>query len=162
MLRLDFFFFFFSIIIVFFFFKQKTAYEIYQCDWSSDVCSSDLKKINPAVTIIDGILAMEGEGPGKRGRPRSLDVIMGSSDPVSLDIAVCRMIGLDPLSLLTNKVAVDRGLPINDPPVDGKIPEVKNFELPTVGPVIFGPRMLHGFMRRHLIEKPAQIGRAHV
>ena len=25
-----------------FFFKQKTAYEIYQCDWSSDVCSSDL------------------------------------------------------------------------------------------------------------------------
>ena len=29
-------------IYVFFFFKQKTAYEIYQCDWSSDVCSSDL------------------------------------------------------------------------------------------------------------------------
>ena len=28
----------------FFFFKQKTAYEIYQCDWSSDVCSSDLGK----------------------------------------------------------------------------------------------------------------------
>ena len=29
----------------FFFFKQKTAYEIYQCDWSSDVCSSDLMGI---------------------------------------------------------------------------------------------------------------------
>ena len=27
------------------FFKQKTAYEIYQCDWSSDVCSSDLTAI---------------------------------------------------------------------------------------------------------------------
>ena len=26
-----------------FFFKQKTAYEIKECDWSSDVCSSDLK-----------------------------------------------------------------------------------------------------------------------
>ncbi len=26
----------------FFFFQQQTAYEIYQCDWSSDVCSSDL------------------------------------------------------------------------------------------------------------------------
>eukprot|EP01047_Picozoa_sp_COSAG01_P100577 COSAG01_NODE_30416_length_616_cov_1.176015_1_plen_32_part_10 len=24
-----------------FFFKQKTAYEISECDWSSDVCSSD-------------------------------------------------------------------------------------------------------------------------
>ena len=30
------------VLCVFFFFKQKTAYEIYQCDWSSDVCSSDL------------------------------------------------------------------------------------------------------------------------
>ena len=26
-------------------FKQKTAYEIVDCDWSSDVCSSDLNKI---------------------------------------------------------------------------------------------------------------------
>ena len=34
----------------FFFFKQKTAYEIYQCDWSSDVCSSDLTKLCSAVS----------------------------------------------------------------------------------------------------------------
>ena len=33
---------YFLFCFVFFFFKQKTAYEIYQCDWSSDVCSSDL------------------------------------------------------------------------------------------------------------------------
>ena len=33
---------------VFFFFKQKTAYEIKECDWSSDVCSSDLKIITDA------------------------------------------------------------------------------------------------------------------
>ena len=32
----------------FFFFKQKTAYEIKECDWSSDVCSSDLKKVKPS------------------------------------------------------------------------------------------------------------------
>mgnify|MGYP007013710031 CR=1 FL=1 len=40
------FFFFFFIFIFFFFyfffFKQKTAYELVDCDWSSDVCSSDL------------------------------------------------------------------------------------------------------------------------
>src|SRR3546814_4896066 len=29
--------------IVFFFFKQKTAYEMRISDWSSDVCSSDLR-----------------------------------------------------------------------------------------------------------------------
>ena len=30
------------VVVVVFFFKQKTAYEIRNCDWSSDVCSSDL------------------------------------------------------------------------------------------------------------------------
>src|SRR3546814_7595124 len=29
----------------FFFFKQKTAYEMRISDWSSDVCSSDLRKL---------------------------------------------------------------------------------------------------------------------
>src|SRR5216117_4471305 len=29
--------------VFFFFFKQKTAYEIRKGDWSSDVCSSDLR-----------------------------------------------------------------------------------------------------------------------
>ena len=31
-----------GMLFFFFFFKQKTAYEILTCDWSSDVCSSDL------------------------------------------------------------------------------------------------------------------------
>src|SRR3546814_8981133 len=32
--------------LIFFFFKQKTAYEMRISDWSSDVCSSDLRKLN--------------------------------------------------------------------------------------------------------------------
>src|SRR6056300_1601106 len=31
-----------TVVLVFFVFKQQTAYEISECDWSSDVCSSDL------------------------------------------------------------------------------------------------------------------------
>ena len=31
------------LVFCFFFFKQKTAYEIGTGDWSSDVCSSDLR-----------------------------------------------------------------------------------------------------------------------
>src|SRR3546814_6604024 len=41
MLRLS-----FSSFICFFFFKQKTAYEMRISDWSSDVCSSDLRRIS--------------------------------------------------------------------------------------------------------------------
>ena len=32
-------------VVFFFFFKQKTAYEIVSRDWSSDVCSSDLRQL---------------------------------------------------------------------------------------------------------------------
>src|SRR3546814_2929644 len=31
-------------VVFFFFFKQKTAYEMRISDWSSDVCSSDLRR----------------------------------------------------------------------------------------------------------------------
>src|ERR1044072_6882287 len=37
--------------VVFCFFKQKTAYEIYQCDWSSDVCSSDLVEHDDVIVV---------------------------------------------------------------------------------------------------------------
>src|SRR3546814_15210402 len=33
---------------MFFFFKQKTAYELRISDWSSDVCSSDLREVQLA------------------------------------------------------------------------------------------------------------------
>ena len=33
------------VVVFFFFFKQKTAYEIVSRDWSSDVCSSDLRVV---------------------------------------------------------------------------------------------------------------------
>src|SRR3546814_5514034 len=39
----------------FFFFKQKTAYEMRISDWSSDVCSSDLKA-GDYITHLDGEL----------------------------------------------------------------------------------------------------------
>ena len=36
----------YCVFVFFFFFKQKTAYEIKECDWSSDVCSSDLSPLS--------------------------------------------------------------------------------------------------------------------
>ena len=41
--ELDVYGFLFVFFLFVFFFKQKTAYEIRNCDWSSDVCSSDLR-----------------------------------------------------------------------------------------------------------------------
>src|SRR3546814_10096754 len=41
---------------IFFFFKQMTAYEVRICDWSSDVCSSDLSPSR--IKVIFGNSAM--------------------------------------------------------------------------------------------------------
>src|SRR3546814_13576166 len=48
--------FIFSIVCFFFFFKQKTAYEMRISDWSSDVCSSDLRRLTPDARDVDRLL----------------------------------------------------------------------------------------------------------
>ena len=49
-----------------FFFKQKTAYEIVDCDWSSDVCSSDLMLISLSDAARAGnMLVLGTTGTGK-------------------------------------------------------------------------------------------------
>src|SRR3546814_3368342 len=37
---------YYVLLVFFFFFKQKTAYEMRISDWSSDVCSSDLRGLS--------------------------------------------------------------------------------------------------------------------
>lgn len=51
--------------------------------------------LRPRLVILDGIVAMEGNGPG-HGNPRPMNVLIGSEDPVAVDAAVCRLIHLDP------------------------------------------------------------------
>src|SRR3546814_2283138 len=46
-------------VFCFFFFKQKTAYEMRISDWSSDVCSSDLKRPDRIVVGTEDHLAAE-------------------------------------------------------------------------------------------------------
>src|SRR3546814_19401050 len=43
-------------------FKQKTAYEMRISDWSSDVCSSDLRGLHPVVEDLDGHAIQRLEG----------------------------------------------------------------------------------------------------
>src|SRR3546814_17156113 len=54
-----------GVVLCVFFFKQKTAYEMRISDWSSDVCSSDLKE---NTTLIDGA----GEKKQIEGRIKSI------------------------------------------------------------------------------------------
>ncbi len=112
------------------------------------------ERLKPSVTILDGILAMEGEGPGKRGIPRRLDLIIAGRDAFAIDASVCRMFGLKPDMLPTLKAAKDLGIFDGAPEIEGTLPEIRDFQLPAASPLIFGPRIMHGFARRHLLQRP--------
>jgi uncharacterized protein (DUF362 family)/NAD-dependent dihydropyrimidine dehydrogenase PreA subunit len=110
--------------------------------------------VKPTVSILDGILAMEGEGPGKRGKPREIGVLMGSCDTFALDMAVCQMIGINYEIVPALKAAREDNL-LTAWTVDGVLPAVHNFLLPGVEGIIFGPRILQNFLRRHTLPLPA-------
>ncbi len=111
-------------------------------------------KINPQINILDGVVALEGQGPGKRGTPRAIGVIMASGSAFSIDWAVCKMIGLAPERLPTLRVALEEGSLKEPPVIDGPLPEVRNFRLPEISSLIFGPSSIRPLLRRHLTQKP--------
>jgi uncharacterized protein (DUF362 family)/Pyruvate/2-oxoacid:ferredoxin oxidoreductase delta subunit len=51
--------------------------------------------IRPRLCVVDGITAMEGNGP-RSGDPVHLKVLLFSRDAVALDATMCRLIDLDP------------------------------------------------------------------
>ena len=50
--------------------------------------------LKPRLYIMDGIMAMEGNGP-RAGSPVAMNVLLFSNDPVALDATACRMIDLN-------------------------------------------------------------------
>jgi uncharacterized protein (DUF362 family)/ferredoxin len=113
------------------------------------------RSVNPAVTIIDGITAMEGSGPGKGGTPRQMGVLMGSDKAIAVDSAVCRMLGITADTLGTNRAATSLGMHGDPIRVDGDLPMVDEFVLPHLSAAGFGPRSIQKFLRRHLLQRPA-------
>src|SRR3546814_10193683 len=57
--------FFFVVVHLIFFFKQQTAYELRISDWSSDVCSSDLRRLD---AVGEKVLAGERLDRDRRNR----------------------------------------------------------------------------------------------
>jgi uncharacterized protein (DUF362 family)/ferredoxin len=115
------------------------------------------RAVNPAVTLIDGILAMEGEGPGRSGSPRRLGLIAAAASAPALDAAVCRLLGVRPAELPTHQAALAAGLIAGEPVVRGDFLPVTGFHLPVLAPLTFGPRRLQRLMRRHLVQRPEAI-----
>ncbi|MEE8397438.1 MAG: DUF362 domain-containing protein [Desulfobacterales bacterium] len=64
----------------------------------ADMLLDLLTEVKPDLTIMDGIVAMEGQGPAN-GDPVRLGLVMAAVDPVAMDIAVCNILGIEPVGI---------------------------------------------------------------
>ncbi|SDI22884.1 DUF362 domain-containing protein [Desulfosporosinus hippei] len=64
--------------------------------------------VNPSLSIMDGIVGMEGDGPSA-GSPRNVGALLMSTDPYALDTVAADLIGLKPEKVPTLMAARERG-----------------------------------------------------
>ena len=69
--------------------------------------------IAPRLHIMDGVVAMEGNGPSS-GTPTAMNVLLFSADPVALDAVFAHLIHLEPAEVPTCAYGQKRGLGVMD------------------------------------------------
>ncbi len=65
-------------------------------------------KVKPQLNIMDGVIGLEGNGPGSAGDPKKSNLIIASKDAVALDLVASKIIGFNPMEIQTNKEAIER------------------------------------------------------
>jgi uncharacterized protein (DUF362 family)/Pyruvate/2-oxoacid:ferredoxin oxidoreductase delta subunit len=115
------------------------------------------RAVRPTITLVDGILALEGQGPGKSGTPKNLGFLVGGRNPEAVDQIIAKIVKC-PLDMLpTHQAATALGITDENPRVIGEIPSVDHFQLPVLSSTVFGPPPFQKFMRKHLIMRPVTI-----
>jgi uncharacterized protein (DUF362 family)/Pyruvate/2-oxoacid:ferredoxin oxidoreductase delta subunit len=116
--------------------------------------------IRPSLTILDGILGMEGNGPGS-GHPISLGLILASRDALSLDQVVCDLLSIPRKSLPTNRVAFEQGLGKGNTKIVGqRLEEVRisQFQFPMLSDPGWNlPGFLKKALKNALSSRPAVV-----
>jgi uncharacterized protein (DUF362 family) len=70
--------------------------------------------LNPALTIIDAVTAMDGPGP-IRGRARFLGWLIGGTDPIACETICAKLINIEPEDIPIIKTAKKLGFGCSDP-----------------------------------------------
>jgi len=71
------------------------------------------KAVTPHYFLMDAIMGMEGQGPGAHGTPVHIGLLIGSTNPLALDIIACQIAGYNPELLPVNKAALNEKLWLN-------------------------------------------------
>jgi uncharacterized protein (DUF362 family)/Pyruvate/2-oxoacid:ferredoxin oxidoreductase delta subunit len=108
------------------------------------------------LTIADGVVGMEGEGPSN-GTPVRLGFLAASMNPVSLDLALCRALRIPPrrVPYLVDDLAAGRGSNytwVGTPLAELALPP---FKLPPPSPTRFLPRFLVKLVSPYVWVRPS-------
>ncbi len=95
------------------------------------------KKIEEKIflTVVDGIIGMEGDGPSS-GKLRKIEYIIVGEKPVYVDYACCKLIGIEPEKVDFMKIYKER-YEFEDVEIIGDFEEIKNFQLPSTKKYFF-------------------------
>lgn len=66
------------------------------------------QEVKPSLTIVDGVVAMEGDGPSSGGTLRDLGLIFAGDDCVAIDSVLAYVMGIQPTDILYIKEAERR------------------------------------------------------
>lgn len=95
-------------------YKTELHKKYFETDKFAKIVVDVFQEARPALTVIDGIVAMEGDGPATSGKLRDLGLLFAGADCVALDSVLAVVMGLKPSDILTTKEAARRGLGISD------------------------------------------------
>jgi len=73
-----------------------------------------LRVVKPTFTIIDGLVAMEGQGP-RCGNLVKMNTVIAGRDAVSVDTVACMVMGIEPSEIAEIRLANAQGLGVGDP-----------------------------------------------
>ncbi len=95
-------------------FKTELHKNYFNADEFAKILVDVYQEAKPALTVIDGIIAMEGDGPATAGKLRELNLLFAGSDCVALDSVMALIMGINPADVPTTREAVARGLGVAD------------------------------------------------
>ena len=95
------------------------------------------KKIEEKIflTVVDGIIGMEGDGPSS-GNLREIGYIIIGEKPIYVDYVCCKLIGIEPERVDFIKIYKEK-YEFEEPEIIGDWEEIKNFKLPSTKKYFF-------------------------
>lgn len=125
------------------------------CEALVDLCEF----AKPTLSILDGVMAMEGDGPSN-GTPRHLGVLVASESPYQCDLAALRIIGAKVEDVRVMRHAIRRGLCSAELELAGDPIEefcVTDFQFPATKSITFEdyiPKFIRRLADRILLPYP--------